>query len=157
MAIDLTGNSSSGSGSGTGNTTPTPTPTATQRGKVTSKFLNVRSGPATTNPKVAELNNGDIVDLFEKVSGFWRIGAGKYVSADFIQVLAPNGVPTPSAGRKGKVTSSFLNVRTGPATTNAKVGELKQGALVTIFETSSNGWHRIGDKRWVIGTNVQEV
>ncbi len=78
-------------------------------------------------------------------------------SADFIQVLASNGAPTPSAGRKGKVTSSFLNVRTGPATTNAKVGELKQGALVTIFETSSNGWHRIGDKRWVIGTNVQEV
>jgi subtilisin family serine protease len=140
----------------TGTTTPSPTP-STQKGKVTSKFLNVRSGPGTANPKVAELKTGDIVDLFEKVSGFWRIGTGQYVSADFIQVIAQNGVPTPSVGRKGKVTSNFLNVRTGPGTTNAKVGELKQGALVNIYETSSNGWHRIGDKRWVIGTNIQEV
>jgi uncharacterized protein YgiM (DUF1202 family) len=123
---------------------------------VISKFLNVRSGPGTSNPKVAELLQGDIVNLFEKVSGFWRIGTNQFVSADFIQVIANNGAPAPGV-RKGKVTSSFLNVRTGPATTNAKVGELKQGALVTIFETSSNGWHRIGDARWVIGTNIQEV
>jgi hypothetical protein len=145
-------------GTGNNNTGGTsPTPNAAQKGKVTSKFLNVRTGPASTNPKVGELKTGDIVDLIEKVSGFWRIGQGKYVSADYIQVIAQNGAPLPSAGRKGKVTSSFLNVRTGPATTNAKVGELKQGAVVSIFETSSNGWHRIGDKRWVIGTNVQEV
>lgn len=35
-----------------------------------------------------------------------------------------------------------------PLPATQKVGELKQGALVTIFETSSNGWHRIGDGRW---------
>ena len=58
---------------------------------------------------------------------------------------------------KGKVVSNFLNVRNGPSTANAKVAELKQGALVTIYETSSNGWHRIGVNQWVIGTNIQEV
>ena len=141
--------------SGSGNSQGSGQP-ATQRGKVVSKFLNVRSGPATTNPKVAELLQGDTVNLFEKVGGFWRIGNGQYVSADFIQVIANNGAPA-AGTRKGKVTSSFLNVRSGPATTNAKVGELKQGATVTIFETNSNGWHRIGEGRWVIGTNVQEV
>lgn len=136
-------------------TTNTPPATAAQRGKVISKFLNVRSGPATSNPKVAELNQGDIVNLFEKVSGWWRIGQGQFVSGDFIQVLASNNAPVST--RKGKVTSTFLNVRSGPGTSNAKVGELKKGAVVTIFETSSNGWHRIGDKKWVIGTNIQEV
>ena len=105
---------------------------------------------------MAELHQGDIVNLLEKTSVFWKIAHGQYVSADFIQVIASNVAPAPAV-RKGKVTSTFLNVRTGPATTNAKVGELKQGALVTIFETSSNGWHRIGDGRWVIGTNIQEV
>ncbi|MDO8367629.1 MAG: SH3 domain-containing protein, partial [Saprospiraceae bacterium] len=129
---------------------------ATQRGKVTSKFLNVRKGPGTSNPKVAQLNQGDIVNLLEKSGGFWKIGQGQYVSADYILVLASNGAPA-AGTRKGKVTSTFLNVRTGPATNNAKVGELKQGATVSIFETSSNGWHRIGNKRWVIGTNIQEV
>lgn len=158
-AFDLAGTGSN-TGTNTGNTSTgsgSTTPTATQRGKVTSKFLNVRSGPGTSFSKVKELKTGEIVELLEKVSGFWRIGQGQFASADFIQVIASNGAPTPSAGRKGKVTSPFLNVRTGPNTTNAKVGELKQGALVSILETSSNGWHRIGDKRWVIGTNIQEV
>lgn len=132
-----------------------PTTTTTQRGRVISKFLNVRSGPGTSHPKVAELNQGDIVSLFEKVSGFWRIGQGRFVSADFIQVIAGNNAPVTT--RRGKVTSSFLNVRSGPGTNNPKVAELKQGALVTIHETSSNGWHRIGDKQWVIGSNIQEV
>lgn len=158
MAAGKSGNAGAGTGQGTdtGNTGGSGQPASTQRGKVTSKFLNVRTGPSTTNPKVAELHQGDIVNLMEKSGGFWKIGPGQFVSADYIQVIASNGAPAPSS-RKGKVTSSFLNVRTGPATTNAKVGELKQGATVSIFETSSNGWHRIGDSRWVIGTNIQEV
>jgi D-alanyl-D-alanine carboxypeptidase len=144
------------------NPNPTPPPTsgggsAALQGKVTSTFLNVRSGPSSSNAKLGEIYRGDVVPLLEKVSGFWRIGTGRFVSADYIQVLAAPGTVTPPATRRGKVTSSFLNVRSGPSTTNAKVGELKQGALVTIFETSSNGWHRIGDARWVIGSNVQEV
>jgi uncharacterized protein YraI len=159
MAAGKSGNAGSGqgSGSGTGNTGGSgQQPATTQRGKVTSKFLNVRTGPGTSNPKVAELKQGDIVNLLEKKSGFWRIGSNQFVSADYIQVIASNGAPA-VVTRKGKVTSSFLNVRTGPSTSNAKVAELKQGATVSIFETSSNGWHRIGDGRWVIGTNIKEV
>ncbi len=168
LAKDLKGGSSSGSNTGTtsagtgsgtsgsGSTTPVPSP-ETMKGKVISTFLNVRSGPSTANPQVDRLNKGQIVDLFEKVSGFWRIGHARFASADYIQVLASNSTPAPTLGRSGKVTSSFLNVRSGPSTANAKVGKLDQGQVVPIFETSSNGWHRIGDKRWVIGSNIQEV
>lgn len=157
MAMGNTGGGGSNAGgSSSGSNTGGGGQQAVQRGKVISKFLNVRTGPSTTNPKVAELHQGDIVNLFEKTGGFWRIGNGQFVSADYIQVIASNGAPA-EGGRKGKVTSSFLNVRTGPSTSNAKVGELKQGAVVTIFETSSNGWHRIGENRWVIGTNIQEI
>ncbi|MFN0215384.1 MAG: S8 family serine peptidase [Saprospiraceae bacterium] len=145
-----TGNTGGGTGGSTGGGQ-----TDVLRGKVTSKFLNVRTGPSTSNPKVAQLNRGDLVNLFEKVGGFWRIGNGQFASADFIQVLAPIGAPV--ATRKGKVTSSFLNVRSGPSTSNAKVGRLDGGAIVSIFETSSNGWHRIGTGQWVIGSNIQEI
>ncbi len=139
-------------------TPPATTPTSSiKQGKVTSTFLNVRSGASTGNAKVAQLHKGDVVSLLAKVSGFWQIGPGQFVSADYIQVLASPGSITPPATRKGKVTSSFLNVRSGPSTANGKVLELKRGALVTIFETSSNGWHRIGTGQWVIGTNIQEV
>lgn len=157
MAAGGTGSTSGTSTTGSTTTIPAPTPpvATTQLGRVTSRFLNVRSGPGTSNPKVGELKKGDMVNLFEKVSGFWRIGQKQYVSADYVQVLAGNGAPVTT--RKGKVTSSFLNVRSGPSTGNPKVAELKKGATVNIFETSSNGWHRIGDKKWVIGTYVQEV
>ncbi|MCA0236682.1 MAG: S8 family serine peptidase [Bacteroidetes bacterium] len=162
MAIQLAG----GGGSVTPQPpTPTPTPqppvnnptSSIKQGKVTYKFLNVRNAPSTTAAKVGELKQGDVVSLLEKSANFWKIGPGQYVSADYIQVLASPGTTIPPATRRGKVTSSFLNVRNGPSTANAKVAELKQGALVTIYETSSNGWHRIGVNQWVIGTNIQEV
>ncbi|MBL7828474.1 MAG: S8 family serine peptidase [Saprospiraceae bacterium] len=158
MAIDLAGGGSSNPNTGNGSSnTGGSTQPVTMRGKVTSKYLNVRKGPGTSFDKVDELKNGAIVDLLEKVSGFWRIGTNRFVSADHIAVVASNGAPAPSAGRKGTVTNTFLNVRKGPGTTFDKVGELKKGATVTIFETSNNGWHRIGDNRWVIGTHIQEV
>lgn len=129
--------------------TPAPPPATKQRGRVISKFLNVRSGPATSNAKVAELKQGDVVDLLEKTSGWWRIGTKRYVSADYIQILP--------ATRTAKVINSFLNVRSGPGVGNAKVGELKLGDVVSVLETTADGWFRIGDKRWVLGKYVQLI
>ena len=45
-------------------------------------------------------------------------------------------------------TGVGVNVRTGPSTSNAKVGALADGTLVTIYETSGS-WSRIGTNRWV--------
>lgn len=163
MALNIA-NGNSGGNTGTGSTTtttttPTTTPSTSQaiKGKVISKFLNVRTGPGTNYAKTGQLNRGDVVDLISKVSGFWNIGAGKYVSADYIQVIAQNGAPAPNAGRQGKVNYAYLNVRSGPSTSYPKVGQLQQGQTVNILETSSNGWHRIGTNRWVMGTYIQEV
>lgn len=147
-------------GSSAGTQTPTQTggSSAIGRGRVNSKFLNVRTGPGTSNPKVAQLKQGDVVNLIEKQSGFWRIGNNQFVSADYIQVLASGVSNTPApAARRGRVTHAFLNVRSGPATSNARVSQLKGGDIVTLFETSSNGWHRIGDRQWVIGSYIQEL
>lgn len=130
--------------------------TATARGRVVSKFLNVRSGPSTATAIVARLNQGDVVQLLEKVSGFWRINQGQYVSADYIQVLASGPAAAP-ATRQGKVTSATLNVRSGPSTGYGRVGQLKKGNLVNIYETSRDGWHRIGTNQWVLGDYIQAV
>jgi N-acetylmuramoyl-L-alanine amidase CwlA len=50
--------------------------------------------------------------------------------------------------RQGKVVSEDLNVRSGIGTTFPVVAKIKKGDLVDIFE-ESNGWLRIGIKRWV--------
>ncbi len=137
--------------------TSASTPTASApRGRVESRFLNVRSGPSTSFPVVRQLKQGDIVSLLERVSGFWRIGEKEFVSADYIRVL-PVISTAPVAARKGKVVHTFLNVRSGPSTSYSLVGRLNQGDLIDIYETSRDGWHRIGPNRWVMGSYVQIV
>lgn len=122
------------------------------RGRVTSPTLNVRSGPSTSNPKVATLRQGDVISLLERIGGWWRIASGQFVSGDFVAVLAPT-----TSKRQGKVISATLNVRTGPAINSPKVATLRLGNLVTIFEKSADGWLRIGDRQWVSAQFVREV
>ena len=68
-----------------------------------------------------------------------------------------NATAASANSRPGKVISPFVNVRSGPSTANAKVAELKQGNSVTVFETSRDGWHRIGTSQWVLGKYIQLV
>lgn len=159
-ALQLAGGGSSAGSAGAGTTTPpiTPAPTAAQRGKVISKFLNVRSGPSTANAKVMELHLGDVVNLLGKTGDWWKIADGQFVSGDYIQVLATGSTPVVVANsRPGKVLPPTLNVRSGPSTANPKVAELKQGGSVKVFETSRDGWHRIGTNQWVLGKYIQLV
>jgi subtilisin family serine protease len=148
-----TGGTKSGTTSGTttdtkSNTTTSSGSTATrQKGKVISKSLNVRTGPGSKNTKVAELKQGDKVDLLEKVDNWWKIAKDKYVSADYIQIIQPE--------KTAKVINTFLNVRFGASVATAKVGELKLGDIVTVFETNAENWIRIGENRWVLGKYVQ--
>lgn len=135
--------------SGTTGTPSTPTPTAALRGRVSSPTLNVRSGPSTSNAKVATLRQGDVVNLLERIGTWWRIGAGQFVSGDYIAVL--------SSARKGKVVSSTLNVRSGPSTGNPRVAVLRLGDIVNILEKRSDGWIRIADGKWVAGQYIREV
>jgi uncharacterized protein YraI len=138
---------------------PAPAPAVGMKGRVTSRILNVRTGPSTTNAKVRELKQGDVLDLIERVGGWWRISASHYVNADFVQVITlPPAPSVPSGGtanRTGKVSSIFVNVRSGPGTNFQKLGELRLGNSVTIFEQNAEGWYRIGEGRWVLGKYVR--
>ena len=42
----------------------------------------------------------------------------------------------------------FLNIRTGPSSDNKKIGELKGGAIVRVYE-KDGAWGRIGGNMWV--------
>jgi uncharacterized protein YraI len=161
MASALRGGTSTGSTGSTGSTpvnVPTTTPTPqTRRGRVTSTYLNVRSGPSTGYAKVGMLRQGDVVNLLENVSGFWRIANGQYAYAAYIQVLATPSAPPAVVTRKGRVTSTFLNVRSGPSTGFNRVDRLNRGDIVELLETSRDGWHRIGSNKWVHGGYIQAV
>lgn len=148
MADALASGGSSSGGNSTPSPTPTPAPTPAKKlqGKVLSQTLNVRSGAATSFSKVKELKLGDVVSLLAKVDGWWKIGEKQFVSALYIAQIP--------ATRTGKVNNTYLNVRSGAGVSFSKVGELKLGDVVTIFETTAEGWYRIGDNRWVLGKYI---
>ena len=54
------------------------------RYKVTASVLNVRSGAGTNYSKVGKLMKGDIVTVTDKKDGFGKIGAGQWVSLDYL-------------------------------------------------------------------------
>jgi N-acetylmuramoyl-L-alanine amidase len=104
--------------------------------------LNVRSGPAGTNPTVAgsPLQPGTVVRGAEDQAGWKRITAegssvAGWVSAQFLDAI-PTEVFT--------VTADSLNVRSGPAGTNPTVAgsPLRKDTVVQELD-EANGWKRI--------------
>lgn len=160
MAHSLKGSTAGtgNAGSTTGSTgTVTPPASSVSRGRVTSPNPAERAQrPLTGYGKVATLKQGNIVNLLEKVGGWWRIGAGQFVSGDYITVLPASSTSTTSSVRRGKVVSSTLNVRSG-STGNPKVATLKLGNIVNILEKTGDGWIRIADRQWVLGAYIREV
>jgi subtilisin family serine protease len=156
--------------SGTGTSVPTPTPApaptptpvpnptpsgpppasvTSRKGIVTSKFLNVRQQPSLTANKIGRLNEGDRVEVIEFVGEWYKIGVGKYVHRDFVRLTSAEVVAT------GKVVSKFLNVRTGPSTSHAKVRQIFLGEKVQVHETTADGWYRINKGEWVLGLHIR--
>jgi len=104
--------------------------------------LNVRGGPAPTNPTVAgsPLQPGAIVRGAEEQGGWRRIkaegsGVAGWVSAQFLEAI-PAELFT--------VTADSLNVRSGPGPNNGTVtgSPLRRDAIVQELEKGA-GWTRV--------------
>ena len=88
------------------------------------------------------------IDNFKKYANYKQFFCYKYDTNKVdTNNSTDNEVRTENYTRYVKVNSS-LNVRSGAGSNYSKVGSLKNGELVTIYETKSN-WSRIGDNRWV--------
>lgn len=138
-----------------------PPPDETRTGVVIANVLNVRSGPGTHNPVVAQLRYNTKVEIFEEGTAagavWYRIGANRWVHSAWVRVIdtAPPESP-PEGTRKGIVTAYVLNVRAEPGVRpdNPPVDRLLRNAIVTIYEEALSGgatWYRIGTNRWAHG------
>lgn len=127
-----------------------------RQGTVTADVLNVRSGPGTGYGKVGSLKKGATVSITGETNGWYAITAGSvkgYVSAEYID-LAPVGgssnapaVDEPPVAdelepQRGIVSTSALNVRSGPGTGYSRVALLSRGASVTVTGKSGS-WYAI--------------
>ena len=61
--------------------------------------------------------------------------------------LSTNNLNERNTTKKGKVTTSSLNVRANASTNSSRIGSLKKGTIVEIENISSNGWYKIKYKK----------
>lgn len=104
---------------------------------VICRKLNVRSGPGTSYDRIGSLSRGALLSGVLE-NGWLRFtynGQTAYVSATYVQKLNGSGDLC--------VLCNALNVRTGPSTSYAKLGQLLSGTYVDPLE-SQNGWYKIG-------------
>lgn len=64
--------------------------------------------------------------------------------------------PAPIKTNRYKVTASVLNVRSGAGTNYSKVGRLKKGSIITVYEVKNN-FGRIADGQWCSMDYLQEA
>lgn len=147
----------------------------TYKGRVTA-FLNIRSAPTTAATKVGSLNSGATVTIQCKVFGpsvdgnslWYKLSTKKWVTARYVANIG--SAPRFCGDGKeyvGRVTTSVLNVRSGPNTANAKVSSATLGArLFIVCKVDSQvvdgnpRWYQLtGDSggQWVAARYVANV
>lgn len=101
-----------------------------------SNNLNVRNNP--NGAIVGSLPKGAQVTVYEELSGWSKIGEGKWVASNYLADIKP--VTNVPKTMKVKTSGSNLNVRS--SANGTVVGSLSNGTRVTVVN-ESNGWSQI--------------
>jgi SpoIID/LytB domain protein len=134
---------------------------------VTGDVVNLRSGPGTGYAVVGRVAKGQQLAVLER-RGDWcrvRLSSGQVAWIAGWLVKTRAGSPTPGTGggtlpAAVEVTGSYVNLRSGPGTGYARVGEASRGARLAV-EGKSGEWYRVrlqsGSLAWIAGWLVKPV
>ena len=107
--------------------------------------LNVRSGAGASYRILGALNKGTKVEIVDKMSNGWSKikynSSYGYVNTSYLSNITSVS-STETVIKTGTVNTASLNVRSGPSTSDAKIGSLSQNTKVEIV-SSTNGWYKI--------------
>ena len=136
---------------------------------VTADSLRLRSEANTSSDTVTMAPKGSEVVVEEDAgNGWYRVSYGDqagYMSGEWLRITLEDGTviegePTPLSDepqqQRGLVTTSVLNIRSGPGTDYDKVGTLKAGTVVDIVADDGSGWYQI-DSGYVSAEYVTPV
>ncbi len=123
--------------------------------QVMASTLNVRSGAGTNHSVIGTLNSGALVTSMGESNGWLKIsykGSVGWISKKFTKASSggsssggDSSSGSSSAGttaKKGTVTCSKLNVRSGAGTGHSVIGSLSNGESFS-YTDESNGWLKI--------------
>lgn len=115
------------------------------RGTVTTKTLNIRSGPGTDHSVVGTLSRGDTVSILEQTtvgSSTWgRISEG-WISLSYVELQE-----VVTGSRTAVVTNKYVNLRSGAGFAYDVIGQLSMNDEVIIseeLEADGLTWGNIG-------------
>lgn len=124
--------------------------------RVTTGTLNLRSGPGTSNSVIGKMTLNQVVQVLDGPSSGWyqvvANGVTGWASGDYLDVT--EDTTTPPTGSTAKVTTSILNLRSGPGTTHGIIGKMSLNTVVPILEGPSGGWYKVdfnGTQGWASG------
>ncbi|CEH35068.1 C40 family peptidase [Romboutsia lituseburensis] len=130
-------------------------PSTGKEGVITTSSLNIRSGPSTSYSIITKVSKGETVEILESSNGWYKVklsngkvgwGSGSYITvggnSGSTNPENPTNPETPSIGKKGKITTSSLNIRSGPSTSYAVITKASKGESVDVIESSS-GWYKV--------------
>lgn len=166
ISKQFTSVTSSATSAGNANKPQNNVAAASKTVEVTATGLNVRKGPSTNHAKIGLLGQGKVVQVTGESNGWYRIsynGQDGWISAQFTKSAsggstsnAPAQSGEKSVNQKYTVTATSLNVRSGPGTSNSRIGSLSNGAVVSAV-SESKGWLKIqfnGGHGWISGDYV---
>ena len=110
--------------------------------KTSGGRLNVRNS-TNSGAIVDRLINGTNVDVLDVKDGWYKIGADRFVSGEYIK-----------SNTFGIITANKLNIRSSDSTKGIVRGTYKQGDTVEILRQSSTGWY-LTPKGWVSNNYVK--
>jgi uncharacterized protein YraI len=135
----------------------TPAPVRAQ-GAVTTSDLNLRTGPGLDWRIIDVMPEGASVEILGgRENGFYRVSFGGtegYAFGDYLDLGGSSNGPTGSA-----VTTSALNLRAGPSTTDWVILVMPEGAALTLTGSSRNGFHSVsygGNEGWAYADYIGE-
>ena len=127
----------------------------------TTTGLNVRSGPGTGYARIKTLSPGTAVSIYEyrTVDGVkWgRIQTSQWVCMTYVSLSAQASGEENWTGTGTVISSTNLNVRSGPGTNYTRVGQLTPGTKIEITEqtkVSGTSWGKTA-RGWVCMSYVK--
>lgn len=107
----------------------------------TSSAVNFRTEATTSSESMGKLSDGTRVAILDEADGWYKIaydGKTGYMSSDYVVSQPIMNIECGGA----KVTTSVLNVRSGPGTENSIVTKLYEGNVAKIIGIN-NAWFKI--------------
>lgn len=107
-------------------------------GTISGSDVYFRSGPSTSAEVIGTFTKGTVVEILSTADGWCEVvydGQTGYVSADYVALQGEEN-------KRGIVTGSCVNVRSGPGTDAGIVTKVYAGAIVELVELNDN-WYYI--------------